>query len=96
MPGCRTKRFHMKLRMWLPYLYGLDACRVCGSGIPCLSHSRRVDGSRSRDYQLGRQGKTNGHIARILDICEATVATHLERIFRKLGVRSRPKRWPKG
>ena len=36
-----------------------------------------------------RKGKTNGQIACLLGIGETTVATHLERIFRKLGVRSR-------
>jgi DNA-binding CsgD family transcriptional regulator len=36
-----------------------------------------------------REGKTNGEIATILDMRPRTVAKHLERVFRKLGVETR-------
>jgi DNA-binding CsgD family transcriptional regulator len=39
--------------------------------------------------QLVAEGLTNREIARWLFISPATVRTHLEHVFRKLGVRSR-------
>ena len=36
-----------------------------------------------------RQGKSNKHIARELDMCEATVKVHVRHIMRKLGVANR-------
>jgi DNA-binding CsgD family transcriptional regulator len=89
-PCLRTARV---LRIWLPYLYAAWLRVASGEATRAEPHAGRIRGVlTAREVEILNwvgKGKTNGHIARILGIGETTVATHLERIFRKLGVRSR-------
>jgi len=96
-PGVRAASV---LRMWLPYLYTAWMRAVCEEEASAAPHVRRIRGVlTAREVEILNwigKGKTNGHIAGILGIGEATVASHLERIFRKLGVRSRAQAVAKG
>jgi transcriptional regulator EpsA len=96
MPTPPCLRLAWALKMWLPYLY-TGWMRAVGEETANAGRIRGVLTAREVVILswVGK-GKTNGHIARILGIGEATVATHLERIFRKLGVRSRAQAVAKG
>ena len=86
-------RMAQMLHIWLPYLYASWLRAVCGEVGPPSAAGGRIRGVlTAREVEIlnwVRKGKTNAQVAQILSIAETTVATHLERIFRKLDVRSR-------
>ena len=96
-PSLRTARV---LKMWLPYLYATWLRVVSREAELEKSVVRGVRGVlTAREVEILNwvsRGKTNSHIAHTLGISDSTVATHLERIFRKLGVRSRAQAAAKG
>jgi transcriptional regulator EpsA len=93
MPAPPCSHMAYVLKIWLPYLYAAWLRVASGEAALAEPHAGRIRGVlTAREVEILNwvgKGKTNGHIARILGIGETTVATHLERIFRKLGVRSR-------
>ena len=88
------------LRMWLPHLYAAWLHAACGEPDPVYSRADRIHGVLTRrEVEILNwvgKGKTNGQIARLLGIGEPTIATHLERMFRKLGVSTRAEAVAKG
>jgi transcriptional regulator EpsA len=100
MPASPSIRSARVLKIWLPYLYATWLRVVSGEAGLTNPRARGVRGVlTAREVEILNwvsKGKTNGHIACILGIGESTVATHLERIFRKLGVRSRAQAAAKG
>lgn len=89
-PPCLRKASVLKI--WLPYLY-TTWLRVVSRESLADPQARRIRGVlTAREVEILTwvcKGKTNRQIGCILAIGETTVATHLERIFRKLGVCSR-------
>ncbi|HTS53283.1 MAG TPA: XrtB/PEP-CTERM-associated transcriptional regulator EpsA [Burkholderiales bacterium] len=100
MPTLPCARTAHVLQIWLPYLYAAWLRVVSEEAALAEPHARRIRGVlTAREVEILNwvgKGKTNGDIARVLGIGEATVATHLERIFRKLGVRTRAAAVAKG
>lgn len=92
LPAPPCLRMARVLQIWLPYLY-TTWLRVASREALADPQAGRIRGvltAREAEILIWvRKGKTNGQIACLLGIGETTVATHLERIFRKLGVRSR-------
>lgn len=100
IPAPPSIRMARVLRIWLPYLYA-SWLRVVSRDVESIQpRARAVRGVlTAREVEILNwvtKGKTNAHIASILGIGESTVATHLERIFRKLGVCSRAQAAVKG
>jgi DNA-binding CsgD family transcriptional regulator len=79
-----TERDRLALQLLRPHLHDvyLDAERR-RHGVPHLSRRER------EVLQLAARGFSNADIARILFISPATVATHMEHIFDRTGVRTR-------
>jgi transcriptional regulator EpsA len=100
MPAPPSIRMARVLRIWLPYLYASWLRVVSREAESVAPRARAIRGVlTAREVEILNwvsKGKTNADIARIVGIGESTVASHLERIFRKLGVRSRAQAAAKG
>jgi DNA-binding CsgD family transcriptional regulator len=80
------------LRRAVPALEVAYACaREPAPPVACeeLLRARGLTGREREVARLAARGATNGQIARELLLAEATVKTHLRRVYAKLGVRTR-------
>jgi DNA-binding NarL/FixJ family response regulator len=79
------------LRRMQPLLEHAFACTI-DPDVPALRPTLAESGLSEREMdvaELVARGATNGEIARSLHISEATVKTHLTRVYSKVGVRTR-------
>lgn len=87
------------LNLLLPHIVqahkNAESCAKARHTFDALENSNRSITSYGLTYREEdvlywvSQGKTNGEVARILDIAPGTVKIHLERIYQKLGVENR-------
>jgi DNA-binding NarL/FixJ family response regulator len=72
-----------------PCFAGERECGVADGRMGTLPRSDALTDRQRSVITLLRQGKSNKHIARELDISEATVKVHVRQIMRKFGVMNR-------